>query len=579
MMPGRESAPSVLLQQSPRSLLRFAQPTAILEAREAGAVLPLLEEADAALAHGRWVAGFVGYEAAQAFGLATHEHDAQAPPLVWLGVFERPQVCRLHLPAAGTGTALVGHPALDAGRHRAILAGLQEQIAAGHTYQVNFTFPLTARLEEEPSALFMRLLAVQRPRYAAFVDLGRFAIASASPELFFLRDASGNLTMRPMKGTAARGRTPAEDEQRASALRRSEKERAENLMVVDMIRNDLGRVAETGSVRVSRLFEVERYPTLLQMTSTVQARSREPLSRIMAALFPCASVTGPPKARTMEILKRNEDVPRGVYTGAIGWAAPGGRARFSVAIRTAVADRTRGSLVFGVGSGVVADSNPTREYAECLLKGRVLQERPFALVETMAFEPQGGYRHLAGHLLRLRASAAHFGFRFGRSVERALHDLASTLDGPSRVRLLLQADGRVETQTGPLPSPKERPLRVGLAAEPVDSASIWLYHKTTHRDAYERARASRPDCDEVLLWNERGEITESPIANVAIETADGRLTPPATCGLLPGVERGRLLAAHALREGIVRCSELRPGTHLWLVSSLRGMREAVFLGG
>jgi para-aminobenzoate synthetase/4-amino-4-deoxychorismate lyase len=571
------STPRVLVQDGDRWLV-FEQPVEVLEAREPGDVLDLLRLADGALAAGRWLAGYVGYEAAAAFGLATQPPDPDGPPVFWLGVFEAPCETSVELPGDGAPSPQHWRPALDPRAYAAALASVHERIAAGDTYQANVTFPLVAPLAGEAFELFARLVAVQRPSHAAFLDLGRFAVASASPELFFRREA-GVLTARPMKGTAPRGATAEKDAALAAALRGSEKERAENLMVVDMLRNDLGRVAEVGSVSVEQLFEIERYPTLLQMTSSVRARSAAPLSAVLAALFPCASVTGAPKARTMEIIAATEIVPRGVYTGAIGWAAPGGDACFSVAIRTVVADRLRGTLAYGVGSGVVADSDAEREYEECLLKARVLEEPPFSLVETMAFLPGEGFRLLDGHLARLAASARHFAFPFQPArIEAELRRVASSAPGPLRVRLLLRADGTPVVQAAALPAPPQRPLRVGLAARPVDSGSPWLYHKTTRREVYEDAAASRPDCDDVLLWNERGELTESSVANVVVELAGVRVTPPVACGLLPGVERSRALVERRAREAVVRLSDLRAGRRVWLLSSLRGVREAVFVG-
>jgi para-aminobenzoate synthetase/4-amino-4-deoxychorismate lyase len=569
--------PFVLVQDGERFLL-FEGPLEVLEAREPGAVADVLRRADEALAASRFVAGYLGYEAAAAFSLPTRAPDPEGPPLAWLGVCESAAAAEPPRVEPGeVAPAARWEPSLDAAGHAAALARIHAHLAQGDTYQVNFTFALGAALAEEPHALFARLVAVQRPRHAALVDLGRFAVACASPELFFRRE-DGILTTRPMKGTAPRGLTPEEDEALAESLRGSEKERAENLMIVDMLRNDLGRVAEVGSVEVPALFEVERYPTLLQMTSTVTARSEAPLSAVMEALFPCASVTGAPKRRTMEIVAATEARPRGVYAGAVGWAGPQGRASFAVAIRTVVADRDRGLATFGVGSGVVADSRAAAEYAECLLKARVLEEPAFALVETMAFHPGEGYRRLEGHLARLAQSARHFGFPLDmKRVEAALR---AVVEGgvAVRARLLLHADGRVEVQCGALPPPAKRPLRVGLAARPVDPRSVWLRHKTTRRDAYDEAVASRPDCDDVLLWNDRGELTESSIANVIVEVGGLRLTPPVDCGLLPGVERARAIAEGRAREAVVRLADLRPGQRIWLVSSLRGVREARLVG-
>ncbi len=571
------TAPFALVQDSARFLL-FEAPLAVLEARDEGGVRETLEQADAALAAGRFVAGFLAYEAAAAFGLATRAPDADGPPLAWLGVFAAPrEVAPPRAELGGSVPAVPWEPGLDALGHAAALAGIHERIAAGDTYQANFSFPLRAPLAEEPLALFARLLAAQRPRHAALLDLGRFAAVSASPELFFRREGAV-LLARPMKGTAARGPTPEDDEGRVAALRDSEKERAENLMIVDMLRNDLGRVAEVGSVEVPALFEVERYPTVLQMTSTVTARSRAPLSAVITALFPCASVTGAPKKRTMEIVAAAETSPRGVYTGTIGWAGPDGTACFNVAIRTVVADRERGLATFGVGSGVVADSVASREYEECLLKARILGEAPFALVETMAYLPGEGYRRLEGHLARLARSARHFGFPLDtKRFEEALRDAAAA-EVAIRARVLLHADGHLDVQTGSLPPTPARPLRVGLAARPVDPGSVWLHHKTTRREVYDEAVLSRPDCDDVLLWNDRGELTESSVANVIVEVGGQRLTPPLACGVLPGVERARAIAEGRAREAVVRLADLRPGQRLWLVSSLRGVREARLVG-
>lgn len=572
------AAPCVVVQDGAR-FLAFEAPLRVLEARDPGAVLSLLREADGALAAGRYVAGFLAYEAAAAFGLPTRPPDADGPPLAWLGVFDAPREVECPRPPDGPPPGAGFEPALDASGHAARVARVQRSIAAGESYQVNLTFPLRAALVEEPLAVFARLFAAQRPRHAAYLDLGRFAIASASPELFFRREPDGTLLARPMKGTAARGATPQQDEAAAAALRASEKQRAENLMIVDMLRNDIGRVAELGSVEVASLFDVERYPTLLQMTSQVRARSRAPLSALFEALFPCASVTGAPKRRTMQIVAAVEVAARGVYTGAIGWAGPDGVAAFSVAIRTLVADRDRGVASFGTGSGIVADSGPAEEYAECLLKARILEEPPFSLVETFALLPGEGFRGLDGHLARLASSARHFGFALDmRRVEEALRATASSIVGAARARLLLDGDGQVRLEATALPPAPARPLQVGHAARPVDPASVWLYHKTTRRETYDEAAASRPDCDDVLLWNVRGELTESSIASVVVEIRGQRLTPPIACGLLPGVERARALAEGRAREGVVRLTELRPGQRIWLLSSLRGWREARLIG-
>ena len=537
----------------------------------------MLAAADAALRAGLHVAGYLAYEAAAAFGLRVHPADEDGPPLVWLGVFGPPRAVEAPRAAAGSpSNGPAWRPLLDGAGYSRAFHRIQERIARGDTYQVNFTWPFEASLREDPWDLFTRLLAVQPAPHAAFLDIGRFAVASASPELFFAREGAC-LRARPMKGTAPRGVDLEDDERAGDALRASAKDRAENLMIVDMLRNDLGRVAETGSVAVPALFEIERYPTLLQMTSSVEARSRAPLSAVLEALFPCASVTGAPKVRTMEIIAELEAGPRGLYTGAIGWAGPE-RASFGVAIRTAVADSERRLVRYGVGSGIVADSSAEAEYAECLLKARILGETPFALLETLAFLPGRGYRRLEGHLARLRASAGYFGVATGDAAEVALRELAPRLDAPSRVRLLVDLFGRVRLESGPL-GPAPTSVRVGRAPGPVDARSRWLRHKTTRREVYDEAARGCPGCDDVLLFNAGGEVTESAIANVAVEGPGGELvTPPLECGLLPGVERAALLAEGRLREGVIRLHDLAPGQRLWLLSSVRGLFVATFVG-
>ena len=579
----RGSEPGRFVVQDGRRWRRYGRRVETWAAARAEDVPAVLGAVEAAVERrGLPAVGFLAYEAAAAYGLAVRDPPEEGLPLAWFALFESAEerdgvADALGPPAAETAGEPPPfgpwRPAADEAAYAREVARIQERIAAGDTYQVNYTFPLRGRFAGDPWAAFTRLARAQRASHAAYLDLGRHAVVSLSPELFFRRDGT-RLRARPMKGTASRGVTPAEDAGRAEALRTSAKDRAENLMILDMLRNDLGRVAEVGSVRVPSLFDVERYPTLLQMTSAVEAESRAPFAEVVAALFPCASVTGAPKASTMRIIAEREGGPRGLYTGAIGTLDPGGRACFSVAIRTLVVDRERGEAEYGVGSGVVADSRAGEEYAECLLKARVLEERPFRLLETMRFSPGEGYWLLEEHLERLLASARHFGVEAeGERVRAALDRAASGLGGPSRVRLLVDLDGRPEVEAAPLTFPAALPLRLGLAPRPVDPGSPWLYHKTTRREVYDEALGARPDCDEVLLWNARGEATEGARSNLVVELPEGRVTPPVGSGLLPGTMRARLLARGEARERPVRIEEL-PGRRLWLVNSVWGMREA-----
>jgi para-aminobenzoate synthetase/4-amino-4-deoxychorismate lyase len=390
-----------------------------------------------------------------------------------------------------------------------------------------------------------------------------------------------------MKGTAPRGLWSLQDLARAAQLRRSAKTRAENLMIVDMVRNDLGRIAVPGSVRVSGLFAVEQYETVWQMTSTVEASTAARLPDILRALFPCASVTGAPKVRTMQIIAELEQSPRGIYTGCMGYLAPDGRAQFNVAIRTAHIDRELERAEYGVGGGILWGSSARREFDECLTKARVLGggAPSFELLETLLWEPGSGYALLDGHLRRLGASARYFAFDVDAAAvkRRLLADAAAFPRRPRRVRLLVSRTGsvRLETQdcaagTLTLHPPAARgpgapaAWRVRLAPEPVRAEDRFLYHKTTRRDVYERARASCPDCDDVILWNASGEVTESTIANIVTRSRGRLLTPPVSAGLLPGVFRERLLRRRVIAEAPIVRADLARSEAVYLINSVRG---------
>jgi para-aminobenzoate synthetase/4-amino-4-deoxychorismate lyase len=467
-------------------------------------------------------------------------------------------------------------PTVTASAYRAAVERIKTHIHDGDTYQVNYTYRLRAPFVGDPWAAFARLAAAQETPYAACVDTGDWVLASASPELFFTLEGQA-IASKPMKGTAARGVTQAEDLAQAAALKNSEKDRAENVMIVDMVRNDLGRVAIAGSVHVPRLFDVERYPTVWQMTSTVAARTTAGLAELFGALFPPASITGAPKVETMRLITGLEAGPRGVYTGTIGFVAPGPRMQFNVAIRTMAVDRRRGQAEYGVGSGIVWDSDPGREWAECETKSRVLTAvmPEFRLLETLKWMPPEGFALLERHLRRLTESAQYFGFPVDVvRVRDALERAASGWGGESRrVRLLVPRGGEPGVESVLLPAPVVGRPRVAVAQVPVDVADRFLYHKTTHRRVYEEARAAHPDVDDVLLVNACGELTESTIANLAVEL-DGRLcTPPVDCGLLAGTLRAELLERGELTERVLMRGDLRRSRRVCLLNSVRGMWE------
>lgn len=559
----------------------FVDPVRVVVAEAVADVVPALREIERAVEEeSLYAAGYLAYEAGAAYGLSTHASPADAPPLLWFGLYSAYQTT--DAPVCG-GAYRFGEwqPSLAFDTYARAIARIKDAIAAGDTYQANYTFHLQTTFEGDPWALFADLAAAQQADYCAYVHLGRFVVCSASPELFFRLDGQ-TLTSRPMKGTAPRGLTTADDRHQIDWLRHSEKNRAENVMIVDMIRNDFGRVARVGSVDVPALFTVERYPTLLQLTSTVTAETDAPLSDILAATFPCASITGAPKVQTMRILTDLEPEPRGVYTGAIGFVAPNRRAQFNVAIRTVVVDRQRDEAIYGVGSGVVWDSDAAAEYDECLLKARVLDfpreaTADFRLLESLRWTPAEGYFLLARHLQRLADSAEYFNILLDRpQIERLLVDYAETMTAPSKVRLLLDRAGQAEISSLPLSTgARPEPIRVGLARIPVSSDDARLYHKTTRREPYDAARASRPDCDDVILWNERGELTESSAANLVLEIGGQWYTPPVAAGLLAGTCRAQLLEAGEIEERVLTADDLSRATRLRLINSVRGRQVAV----
>ena len=569
---------------------RFSQPHHVVIAREPARVPDALAEVDAAVRDGSYAAGFVTYEAAAGFGLPVREPDTRLP-LVCFGLFNEHGIENLaRLPPASAGALGEWTPSVDHDQYMRAIGEIKDRIAAGDTYQINYTFRLTAPFSGDPAAIMHDLQAAQAGHWSAYIDLGDYVICSASPELFFNLEGA-RLTCRPMKGTWPRGFWPAQDAERGKELRRSAKNRAENVMIVDMTRNDLGRVAETGSVRPVSLFDVERYPLQWQMTSTVEASAEDPsLVTLFAGMFPCGSITGAPKHSSMGVIRELESTPRGIYTGAIGYLSPGGRGHFNVAIRTVVFDRGAGRAEFGVGSGVVWDSVDLDEYEECLLKARMLgaarvasggaasyvvADPPgFQLLEALLWTPARGFVRIDAHLTRLRGSAECFGFLCDTAEIRSLLNAAvEDLRGPAKLRILLEHDGSVLCEAIDLLRLKE-PRRIALAAEPVDRHDVFLYHKTTNRGVYERARASRPEADAVILWNDVGEVADATDSNVVIRRGGVKITPPIECGLLPGIERAKLLASGEIVESRITKAELERAEEIWLINSVRGWMKA-----
>ncbi len=566
---------------APRLRCAFGAPRQVLVAQQVDAVRAVLDAVHAAAQRGHWCVGYVRYEAAPAFDTALQTHATDGP-LAWFAVHDAPQPWPAE--AAQEAARVEWHSGLERGTFDAALGRIQQAIGAGELYQVNYTAPLTGTLQGSAAALFVALQRAQPGGYAAHIDVGDEQVLSVSPELFFdWQDApgGGDILARPMKGTAARGATPEEDAAQAAHLRTAPKERAENVMIVDLLRNDLSRIALPHSVQVPALFATQALPTVWQMTSDVRARTRPgtTLTDVFAALFPCGSVTGAPKVRAMQMIHALEPAPRGVYCGAVGVVRPGEqggiRATFNVPIRTVV---LQGDLArCGIGSGITADAVADAEWNEWRHK-RAFVERasmPFDLLETLALE-EGRLRHVADHLARLQQAAAHFSIPWNAgAVHQCLQALADGHpQGLWRVRLLLGAAGQPRAEAFAL-QPTPEPVRLQLAGGPLMEAhSEFVRFKTTRRAHYAAFAPTETGVFDTVLWNAAGEITESTFGNIAM-LLDGRwVTPPLSCGLLPGVGRAVALRDGRVCEAVVRLQDL-PRVQGWaFINSLRGWLQA-----
>ncbi|RMD63441.1 MAG: aminodeoxychorismate synthase component I [Alphaproteobacteria bacterium] len=574
----------------------FEDPVAIVRCDDPDGIEAALEEITRALARGLHAAGFLSYELGYLMEprLSPRLPEGRTQPLLWMGLYAR---CR---PLGGAALDDLFNdepsPSIPTLRHQRLswdrdaylgaVRRVRDYIAAGDVYQINLTLRVLFEITGDPWVLYGALRRAQPVAHGAFIRTGEFDILSLSPELF-LSARDGTVLARPMKGTAARRAHPEEDAAQRDWLHHDPKSRAENLMIVDLLRNDLGRVAEIGSVAVPDLFTVETYPTVHQMTSSITARLSPGVGpgELLRSLFPCGSITGAPKIRAMEIIRELEPAPRGVYTGAIGMFAPDGTVNLNVAIRTLVIDRD-GHGQMGIGSGIVFDSDPEAEFDECLLKARFLNQaapaQEFHLLETLRWEAASGYHLLGRHLDRLARSATYFGFSCDLAairrtlIERTRGFAASTM----RVRLLLARDGTVTIEAAPLLLPgADAVLRYALAPCPLDRDDPFLHHKTTQRTAYEAARTrlhAATGCDEVIFINDRGEITEGSYTNVFVRRAGRTLTPPLRCGLLDGTLRRALLddPTSGVEETVLTPADLGTAEAVYLGNSVRGLVRA-----
>ena len=622
----------VIHDASKQQWLRFKNPVRIIETTDIGEVLSKFQQIEkSAKKENLYAVGFVAYEAAPAFDSALKAHSLRSLPLLWFALYSKPIVINLESVSSDGSFVNEWKPSVTQKEYNKAIARIKNYIREGDTYQVNYTMRLSSEFAGDQWGFFRELVQTQQADYAAFIDTEKFTICSASPELFFTFE-KGKLTGRPMKGTAKRGLTLEDDKKQAEWLYNSEKNRAENLMIVDMIRNDFGRIAKSGSVKVPNLFTIEKYPTVWQMTSTVNAETFASLTDVMKAIFPCASITGAPKVHTMEIISELETKPRGVYTGTIGFISPQKRAQFNVAIRTVVIDKTTEKAEYGVGGGIVWDSTDQDEYDECKIKARVLTEkRPeFSLLESILWTPDDGYFLLDYHLKRLEDSAEYFDYCIDLwQVRKKLNGLIARFsDKPQKVRMLASKKGEINCefaelddviQNGKVDNPsviscpgsagaspstvdicrilegeapaepgrcntfscgielsnKDRPLKLTLADTPVNSASPFLYHKTTNREIYDSYRAKFPDYDDVILWNEKKEITESTIANLVVKIDGNLYTPSTKSGLLAGTFRQYLLDQGAIKEKIIHLDDLKKAEEIFFINSVRKWQQAV----
>ncbi|BDH59957.1 aminodeoxychorismate synthase, component I [Lysinibacillus sp. PLM2] len=552
--------------------LTFNNPIEIIIANTVEEVLPCFDLIEKAIQDGYYVAGYMSYECAPAFDPAFKVKSGNKMPLVWFGVFNEPKLETVK--SDGAYKNLKWTSTVSEKDYQNSIKLIKQWIGQGTTYQTNYTIRLKSNFQGDDITLYNTLKRAQVSNYCAYINTGEYSILSASPELFFHLKEDKIIT-RPMKGTLKRGRNIKEDEANRNELYYSEKNRAENVMIVDLLRNDLNVIAIPGTVQVDKLFEIEDYPTVHQMTSTITAKIKEStkLLEVFQALFPCGSITGAPKISTMEAIEKLEKEPREVYCGAIGYITPEREAIFNVPIRTVVIDQQTNEATYGVGGGITWDSTSEDEYQEVLAKASLLEiKRPeFQLLESLLLE-NGEYFLIEEHLNRLFSSAKYF--KYPINMKNVKNHLQKNLElyqqGTYKTRLLMNLKGEVTITTQPITLQSfDTPVLTKLADEPVSKNNIFLYHKTTNRDVYTQFQKSYSDVFDVLLWNEDRELTEFTNGNIVLEMADGLWTPPIESGLLAGTYRERLLKEGRIKEKILTIEDLKNCTNIWFVNSVR----------
>ena len=579
----------------------FDSPSEKIFAENICDVIPLIQKVDDAVKNGKWAVMLLSYEAAPAFDSAFTCHKKSNFPLACAYIFDKCSPAPKNILAKESSAYLNWNPLVPQNDYNSSIEKIQKYIAAGDTYQVNYTFPLETGYSGNPLEQYYNLCMAQRAPYCCYINFDDFSVLSISPELFFQRSGNKIIT-KPMKGTAKRGRWNAEDIEIYDKLKNSKKDRAENLMIVDLLRNDLGRIAKTGSVKTRSLFDIEKYDTVFQMTSTIEAEcdNKTSLNEILKALFPCGSITGAPKIRTMEIINEIEKYPRGIYTGAIGYIKPGGDCIFNVPIRTMTIDKKipfalsrckinapglnsvgtgmshfkKGELrnaTFNVGGGIVIDSTYANEYEECLTKSSFLSSEipDFKLLESLLIE-DGKIFLYEEHLKRIKSSAEYFDYPFDeKKFGQIIKDISKTHNiGKFKIRILCDRNGNVESEVKPIQD-LTLPRKIKFADKAIDSSNKFFYHKTTSRKIFADLTKSHPECDDVILFNEKDEITETTICNIVVEINGKKYTPPIKCGLLGGTFRDKLISDGKIEEKIINKEDLFTADKIYLINSVR----------
>ncbi|GLO65156.1 aminodeoxychorismate synthase component I [Oceanobacillus kimchii] len=562
--------------------LVFLDPVDMIVANAKSEVISAMEKIETYTNQGYYAGGYISYEAGEGFDNNLKTSDDFELPLIMMGIYKQPlekSIDEQECPQ--TSELFDWEMSTSKKKYLKHVSTIKNSIAQGDTYQVNYTVRLHSNDVVCDHNLYEKLSKAQKANYCAHLQLGRYNIVSASPELFF-QLKNGKILTKPMKGTMKRGKSIEEDIRNKQLLSESIKDQAENLMIVDLLRNDISKIAKKGTVNVPKLFNIESYPTVFQMTSTVSAEIEENVGiiDIFKALFPCGSITGAPKQSTMQIIQELENSPREVYCGSIGYITPNQEALFNVAIRTALIDTEQNTMSYGVGGGITWDSDPEAEYLEAWAKAEILKslnETNIELLETMKYE-NGHFFLINNHLNRLNKSAEYFNFSISiKEIEQKLYEYAEenlNQKQAYRVRLLANKRGEIKINSTIIPVINEKTnYSFQLAASPINKKNPYYYHKTTFRKMYEKFREELGNAFDILLWNDKEELTEFTMGNLVVKVEGEYWTPPIKSGLLAGTFRQQLIDEKKIKERIISKSELESVDEIWFINSVRGWMQ------